>query len=311
VSEATSRREDLFGEVTQSASDKLLQSVDYPFTVFNVREDFPGCSRAAKGAIEPLDENPPLHVYTEKEVRELLEEATRRVVKREEDEGETTLYDEVFSFAGSVVEQAKRVLEASRNKDYEGPDPEELQRIVDGGIEGLVDTLGRLEFYAWCSRLRVVAKRRPRIGLRSPRIDLNGIRIAVKATGELWVRYPWWNCYKWCTKWKKVYKCKRIARLTVEPDIAAEAHATLRAKEAQVLAFAKFDRLRIDEPVLRRIPLEGFANQALGDKPVFVYDASKLVATVPVLGSRFSVDKIVLSPSPDSIGVGVVIREVD
>ena len=110
---------------------------------------------------------------------------------------------------------------------------------------------------------------------------------------------------------KKVHKCKRIARVTVEPDIAAEAHATLLAKEARVLAFAKFDRLRIDEPILRKIPLEGFANRGLGDKPVYVYDASKLVATVPVLGSKFTVDKIILPPSADSIGVGVIIRKVD
>jgi hypothetical protein len=151
--------------------------------------------------------------------------------------------------------------------------------------------------------------RRPQINLRSPRIDLKGIRVEVKATGELWAKYPWWNCYKWCTKWKKVIKCDRVGSLTVAPEIAAEAHASVEARGTEVIVRGEFDRLRLAYPILDKIPLEGIANGALRDKLIFVYDAAKLVFAVPVLGSRFRVESINLPALDPGIGVGVVVRQ--
>jgi len=225
--------------------------------------------------------------------------------------GDQPVADQIYAFGGSILEQAKKALDvATTSSDYEGPDKKKLQEVVNGGIEGLVDTLGDFGIYAWNPFLRVTIKKKPRVSLRSPRIDLNGISIEVAATGELWSKYPWWNCYKWCTKWEKVHKCDRIASLTVSPDIAAEAHATIEAAAARVLVRGEFDKLRLDYDILNKIPLEGVANKALKGKPLFVYDASQLIATVPILQSRFGIEKIVLPPNPGGIGVGVVLRQI-
>jgi hypothetical protein len=134
--------------------------------------------------------------------------------------------------------------------------------------------------------------------------------VNVTAGAELWAKYPWWNCHNWCFKWEKVIKCDRIASITVSIDLAADAHADVNATGPLVAIQAAFDRLRLDYPILDKIPLEGIANAALANQLVYVFDASKLVASVPVLGSKFKVDSVSLPPSRDSIPVGVNIKQI-
>lgn len=297
---------DIYVEIQQSTVDKLLASVQFPFQVLERRQDFPGCSSLAAIAESGF------YQYSKEETRTLLSSAVAQV-RRRVDPHPTGLSvaDQIYSFGGGILEQAKRVLDiASTSQEYEGPAKSELQDIVDGGIEGLAETLGDFGLFAWNPYLRVVVKSRPTVSLSSPRIDLDGVRIEVTATGELWAQYPWWNCYRWCTKWEKVRKCDRVARLTVSPDIAADAHATVSARSALVIIKGAFDRLRLDYDILREIPLEDAANAVLKDKLVYVYDASQLIATVPMLQSRFSVEKISLPPHPSGIGVGVTLRQI-
>jgi hypothetical protein len=122
---------DLYAEVQQSACDKLLSSVTYPFTVFEHREEFPGCSRLAAQA------DGPYHEYSKAEMKALLRKSVRDI-SRAKDE---SVYGDLYSFAGSIVEQAKKVLDAaeSAGRDYEGPPKAEMRAIVEGGIENLVD----------------------------------------------------------------------------------------------------------------------------------------------------------------------------
>lgn len=72
----------------------------------------------------------------------------------------------------------------------------------------------------------------------------------------------------------------------------------------------EFDSLRLDYPILDKIPLEGIANRALADRLVYVYDAAQLVETVPVLQSHFTVGSISLPPTASGISVGVTLRQV-
>lgn len=296
---------DLYAEVQQSACDKLLGSVSYPLNAFEQRQDFPGCSKlAAQGDAH-------FYEYTNQEIKKMLK-ASVAYVKDTSDNSEPSVHDEVYSFAGSLIEQAKKVIDAanSAGTDYEGPDKKEMQAIVDGGIEGLVDTLGDFGLYAWCPYLRVIVMRQPQIILSSPRIDLDGISVEVTATGEVWSKYPWWNCYRGCTKWEKVHKCRRIGTLTVSPDIKAEAHANVETKGSRVHVRGEFDKLRLDYNILDKIPLEGIANRALQNKLVFVYDAAQLIAAVPILQTKFTVDSLVLPASSSGISVGIVLRQL-
>jgi hypothetical protein len=298
---------DLYAEVGQSAADKLLSSVSYPFVVMERRENFPGCKRLAR-ALE--DE---VYQFTDEQVDEMFRECVQ-IVSNRKGQGENTIHDDLLSFGGAVIQQAKRVLEAQSQEGYDGPSRKELETIVNGGVESLGENLRAIfsdfGLYAWNPHLRVTLKTRPKLKLQSPRIDLDGVKIEVLATGELWVKYPWWNCHKWCLKWVKVIKCDRIGSITVSPDIAADAHADIAARGARVYVKAAFDRLRLDYPILREIPLEGLANKVLGNKEIVVYDATALVASVPVLGSRFAVDAITLPANSTGVGIGVDIKQI-
>lgn len=298
--------DDLYGEVNQTSSDKLLGSVKYPFVLFDKQESYPkifGGADVEEGGF---------YKFSDEETDELFRTAAGRAGGR----AEATVDDQIFAFGGTILQQAKVMLDAQTANpgEFEGPSKEELERIINGGIENLGTTmrgfLGDWGIYAWCSHLRATVKSKPAVKLKSPRLDLNGLRMEFKATGELWAKYPWWNCYKWCLKWRKVTKCDRIASITVTPDIAIEAHAVISARGAQVFAEGRFDKLRLEYDILDKIPLEGLANRALAGKEIQIYDGSQLIATVPLLKSRFTVDKISLPPRPDAIGVGVTVRQL-
>jgi hypothetical protein len=296
---------DLYSEVHQSAADQLLQSVKYPFTAFERRQEFPGCSK------EAVRSGGAIYEYKKSEVKKMLRDAVE-FVRKNPDRKDVSIEDQIYAFGGSIVEQAKKVVDAANaaGAKYQGPAKAKMQSIVDGGIEGLAETLDDLGVYGWCPYVRVTAKQMPHINLASPRIDLTGVSIEVTATGELWFKHPWWNCYKWCTQWEKVIKCDKVGSITVSPSFNADAHATVEADRKRVVVRAEFDKLRLDFPILDKIPLEGIANEALRDKLIFVFDAGQLVATVPILQSRFTVDAVELPATASGIAIGVTVRQL-
>jgi hypothetical protein len=253
-----------------------------------------------------------MHVFSHEEIKTLLKDSLSNVRRGKFSDTDVTVSEQVYSFCGSIIEQAKKVIDAEKvaGADYEGPDIAELKKILDGGIEELPQNLGDFALYGWNSYLRIVVRIIPAIVLQSPRINLSQVKVEVTATGELWAKYPWWNCYKWCTKWEKITKCEKIANITVSPTIAAEAHALCYATTTQVFLQASFDKLRLDYEIIREIPLEGLANDQLKDRLLFVYDARQLIATVPVLQSRFSIESIFLPESVDGIGVQIKLRQI-
>jgi hypothetical protein len=107
-----------------------------------------------------------------------------------------------------------------------------------------------------------------------------------------------------------VNKWVRLASITVGVTFNADAFATVQSNGAEVLVYAKFNKLRLGGDIFDQIPLEGLANAVLGNKPVFVYDAGKLVETVPLLGSKFAVKSVDLPPNPSGISVGVDIKYI-
>jgi hypothetical protein len=301
--------DDLYAEVRQPACDKILDSVTYPFTAFEQSWPFPGCDQVAIAAGEA--DPPPFHAYTKGEIQQILNEA----IQRPKGEGRQTPYDHIFSFCGSIIEQAKKVVDAAKDagQKYKGPDPKLMQAIVDGGIKQLPQTLkpfGDWGWYAWCSYLRLIVKSRPYFKLGSPRTDLKKLDLRGTATGEIWIKYPWWNCYHWCFEWDKVIKCDRILSVTPTVDVKADAYANCAANGATVYLRGAFDKLVLDYPILDQINLAGIANLALRSKLVYVYDASQMIETIPILKSRFTVDKISLPNSASGIDVSVTIRKL-
>lgn len=300
---------DLSAQISQSACDKLMDSITYPFIAAEKNEPFPGCSNMAAA-----DTDTAFYRYKDTEADALLANCVKTVRTRGTSDTDVSIEDQIYAFGGSIIQQAKLIRDACEHPDYEGPDKAQLDKIIDGGIEhlgaGLRGIMGDWGIYAWCPRFRITVKSRPSLKLASPRIDLDGIRVEIRATGELYAKYPWWNCYKWCLKWEKVHKCDRIASATVAPDIAIDAHADLTVAGLTINAQGTFDKLRLDYPILRDLPLEGLANKLLAARTMTIYDASKLIATVPVVESRFVIEALDLPASPHGIEVGVTLRAV-
>ena len=306
----TNNKYDLYAEVGQSISDKILTSVRYPFKIINKQRPFPGCNKSAiKIATE---ENDYIYTFTQDEIRSLLNDSVAEILSREDfDTDDISISDDVYNFGGNIIQQAKHIINiANTENSYEGPDIAELQSIVDGGIKGLVDTLGNWKVYAHCSNFSVVVEDKPTINLRSPQVDLSNVKIKIAATGELWVKYPWWNCYRYCFKWKKIIKCERIARVSISLKIKADANAIFKAEAAKVLVYGKFNKLRLDYPILEKINFEKYANKALENKPVFVYDAAKFITVIPLLESRFSIDSITLPNNNNGLSIEISLQQI-
>lgn len=297
---------DFRAAIHQSAIDKLIASASYPLTLLERSEDFPGCDqmRTSTGNAVQL---------SDQQIDSMFGDAgdnvaTRTTLEMEEE----SIDDQLFEFAGDILADTRKMLDACDHAEYEGPSREELQSVLDRGVSGIrssVSAFGDFGAYAWCSYLRV-RMNRPGIDLGSPRIDIDGIDVDAKATGELWLKFPWWNCHQYCLKWKKVSKCKRAAKLTVGLGVTSDVSIELAADGANIDARGRFRRLRVDRPILREIPLEGVANKALKDKRVTVFDGSALIATVPVMKSRFVVDRIGLPVSANSLDVEVDVRQI-
>jgi hypothetical protein len=302
-------QKDFSVEITQLVTDKILGSVKYPFRVFERDEPFPGCSRLAVST--SVSEGLPIHEFTRAEIKALLESSVGTVVspRRAED---PTLEDEVFYFGGSVIELHQEVIKAAKEAGdkYEGPGVRDLQKVVDGGIVDLADTVSEIKFYSWCPRLTVIIDKKPTLKLASPRIDLSGVDLTVTATGELWIRTPWLKCERFCTKWRKIIRCFPLLRATATLRLKTAAHADIKAVGATVVGQGVVDTLRLKLPILDKIELAPFVNKALAGRLAFIFDASKLVATVPVLESKFTVESLTLPPNTGGISAEVSLREV-
>jgi hypothetical protein len=294
---------DLSARLDQTAVDKLINSTTYPLIVSEKDTPFPGCDKQLVG--EPAQG----YFYTNEEATQALIACVQKAGTTPFDES-SSVNDQLFSFGGEIIEQYKAALNASKLDGYEGPGTAELEKIVNGGTEALVSTLGDFGAYAWCSYIRVRLLQKPSISLKSPRIDLRNFQVQVKATGELWVKFPWLTCYQYCLKWKKVIKCKRAASLTVSVTVDVDAHVDFSSANAIVYASPAFDRLRLAYPIFDKIPLEDFANAALKQKKLPVFDASKLVKTVPVLESEFRVGTVALPPDASGVMVQVEIEQI-
>ena len=88
-----------------------------------------------------------------------------------------------------------------------------------------------------------------------------------------------------------------------------DAQISFEGRGAQVYAKGKFNRLRLDYPILEKLPLESIANLGIRKKELMVYDARKLLATVPVLESDFGVKQIGLPPHANGMRIEIELEQ--
>jgi hypothetical protein len=300
---------DLSASVSQSSVDKLLKSVSYPFTAFDKSWPFQG--RLVQGSESD-------YIYTPDQVKKMLSSAQKQIghldLPAPKESPDDQLTRDIISAAGGVIESAKACLNArdeaeKTGKPFVGPSRAVTQGILDGGISGLAGIKG-IQFKAHLAHLAVIVESEPDVSLGVPTVGIKNLKVQVNATGELWWYHPALHCSHWCFEWSVTWGWDRIAALSVGVKLKIDAHADISAQNTLVVAKGVIDKLRLDYPILRDIPLEGFANNALGDKLVVAFDAGKYLATVPVLNSRFAISDIGLPQSSKEIEVDITIKQV-
>lgn len=321
---------DLESSVTQSAADKVVRSVSYPFTVFEERKPYEGLAESPAGSDEAVWEFDA--AAYDAVVQDAVGQWSGTFTHSRTQPDAESLGGEMLALINSLSTNAAECMssldEVERyNQDnpsepltWDGPDRAELQEIIDLASEAgltvanLNKVLGDWGIKAVVTWIKVSLGVAPTFTLAGDSFALSLPKIVVDGTGEVWAKHPWLKCIKkkWgiCYKWKKVVKHTRLLRVTLRGlKFKVGARATILTEGALVKARGHFDTLRIDHRYLDRIPLEKLANRKLQDRTVVVFDARELVATIPTLKSKFKVDSIHVPPTPGKVSVEVTVTQ--
>ena len=309
---------DLSARIDQSTVDKLLNSVNFPLTLVDVSTPAPG-NTFTKDAANEYE-----ITFSDAQVQELLNgfaNANQTNIETVPDMADANrkFYSEGLKNISIVIESAKACLNAMQEprptsapagQTFSYPDKAYLEKIVNGGVEGLLQTAKGLEIKAICSNLKVIANNKPNLSLNGPKIGVSNAKITVKATGELWSHIPTPHCSKWCTNWTITWSWVKLASVSVSVTVDLDAYVELLTNGKIVSARAHINSLRLAYPILKDIPLEGIAHGQLQNKLIPVFDAGSFVASIPLINSRFSIDKISIPNITGGIEVDISIKQV-
>lgn len=316
--------EDFVATINQSMANKLVDSVTYPFIVFEHRKTFSGFS-ALDQAVDIFEDE--ILIDTKLLANDAMQtlKATygrrRSVDQASEDIGAQVGED--FEETLSVYEnclksfdevEAHNQANPNRKLTWDGPSKTELKSIIaslkkfgEYSLKDFTQIKKIVEFKVFVSWIRIAVSK-PSFTLSGSSFQLNVPDVLPSGTGEVWAKYKWIKCIKrkWgiCYRWKIVTKSKRILKVTLK-DIKTELSvvAEIMVSGPLVRVFANVIKLRLKYKYLDKIPLEKLANKKLSDKPVIAFDASKFVATMPMLGSKFRVQKIAVPSATGKINV--------
>jgi hypothetical protein len=308
---------DLSAKIEQSAVDKLLKSVNFPLTIVDVVTPPPGNLFTR----ELINENE--ITLSDTQAQELLTALSKVNTTHIQtipsiNDGENKFYQEALSNISTTIESAKACLKAleapqiqtSSGQIFSFPDKTYLEKIVNGGVEGLLQTTKGLEIKAICSDLKVIANNRPGLSLNGPKISVSNAKITVKATGELWSHLPSFHCSRWCTNWTITWRWVKLASVSVSVTIDLDAYIELISNGKIVSARGHVNKLRLAYPILKEIPLENIANNYLQGKLVPVFDAGSFIASVPVINSRFAIDSISIPNATGFTEIDISIKQL-
>lgn len=295
-------------KIHQAFVEMVFGDIKYPLTAMDKHTPFEQSLSKGIGASESPDsviltKDQVDHIF-DKEVQEKSEPAQEVQV------GVADLESQLQDLANLVRKSKDDAL--NENIPWEGPSEEELSDIFNRV---------RWEVVAHCSWLRVKLMRSPAFELKSPRSDIRALNVEVSATGELWVKHPWYKCvrrcprplHRLCCRWRRVWKWSRVASLTVR-DVRFASHAFITfgvEPDGAVAGRPAFERLRLDYIILKEIPLEGIANEEVRKKGVRfdVARPSQLQVDLGALGLKYTVSGFEVPPDQSGITVHAILAK--
>lgn len=322
---------ELKATINQSMADKIVKSVNYPFTVFEHRKPFEGFSFTNE--IESDDE---INIESEQFLKDIKVVLNGTFENYEDKEQE--LDDLAVNFSTEIRglrENFEECLVAynkieewnTQNPDqkhtWDGPTKDFLESIIkdikayeSNSLQDYKSLSKLIEIKAQITWIRVILGKEPNFLLNGQRFDVSLPSILPSGTAEVWAKYKWLKCTKYveifgrkiCVGWKWTTKLTKLLSITLKDiKFKVKAHAIVKPKGAIVNVYGAFDELRLDYRFIDRIPLEKLANKILGDKPLTVFDASVFVKTIPVLNSSFRVSKIEIPNEANKIAIDITV----
>lgn len=323
---------DLVATIEQSAADKFVHSVEYPFTVIDrTYPPFSAFALTENESGEPVDApDADFAIGYEPGEREGLVRWAYNIVHGDDGvpAAEKALAEGIIIAATDTVEALRRCIRAHEEAERDGRiaewgngvDIEQVRELLrrDPGlsdVEYLVQITAHWELKPHLRWLRITVSNEPSVQLNGPVVSVSTNGLRAGATGELWAHVKFPKCRRWCTKWEWYWKWIRLGSLTLRDvrfhPVEVDIHAHVRDLTFVELR-ALFRKLRLDYPILRKIPLEKYPNKAVGNKALLIYDAASYLATVPVLDSTWRVKFVRLpKPSPGRIKVEIGIKQVE
>ena len=307
---------DAAAAVTQVAADHLTSSVAYPLTVFKHSDPF----HPARLETKATDGTSEVSIaLSAQEVQQLVETSSRTPIKvpapgepvSKED------FDKVVgaayaSQAQEAIDKAKLLLQAHEKE--QGADADkiraQLKQLVAGGVHGFAAETARggcFDFHEQVSYLEAKIGKRPTLVVGAPTTSVRDLELLASVTAQSWAKapVPRWGWPPWECKWFMVLE---VSLRDVRFDVAADVGLQVESKTS-VVATGRVNRLRLDYPILKNIPLERIAQPYLDKEKLVVYDAKALVLTVPILGSKFAVDEAKLPNASGQIDVQIFLKQ--
>ncbi len=322
---------ELDATIHQSMANKIVDSVKYPFTVFEHKNPYEG--------FEILDSEDfdSIKINTDDFLAEISKTVQNdysvlsidQVSQKIEDNFFENIKDLKTNFiecknANSAFTEYLNTNPGSAYK-WDGPSIEELDDLIktledyEADLSNFNGLVSLIKIKAQVTWIRVKLGNRPDFRINGQRFDLKNLLILPSGTGEVWAKYKWLKCTRSvntpigriCYRWRWTTRNTRLLKVTLKDiKLSVTAHARVVPKGAKVNVYAHLDELRLEYRFLRKIPLEKLGNKYLTKDPVVIFDAGIYVKTIPVLNKDFKVKAIEIPNEQDKITVKVSVEQV-
>ena len=302
LSVAEAQTTDLEAAVNQSAVDKIIRSIDFPYTAFDDDVGKNSTAISERGNARDLS------------TTEMAEMIHRVRAKR------GTLSDSETAFKQLLETARESTLETLRHVqkgDVEGAPPEaDLSELVEF-FDGKRSTLTNKGFLCFkgdaeVTHARVEVLEPPIVRLGGGRIDFRSMHVQAKAWIRITIGYPGICCKCWlvCCPWF----CCKTTSIEVRPSAGLTTSAYAWPQEISestgksVAFFAYIRSLHLSDGLLGLIPLEGFVNPKLKDKPLVKIPLDDFAVAISPLRREMRVSSVRFRDAPDTLAAQLTIE---